>query len=475
MAVNADAVALAVLEEFRKLPAKRKPTVRDNGLREWVPLSGIVVKGPNFLKCVALATGMKCLPASKLPQANGVALHDWHAEVLALRAFNRFVLDECRRLAEDNTAQSDFLRRRSQAELSRSPSNNDSPPFWNGQPFAWREDLTLHMYCSEAPCGDASMELIISSQPDTTPWTIPPSTASDSPTPTQTPSYPQPLLLGRGYFSQLGIVRRKPGRGDAPATASKSCSDKLALRQCTSALCALAALLVHPRGAYLATLVLPASQFSAAACARCFSGSVSVTSNGGGGSGGVGGVGAEGGGAQTGRESTGGGGDGGGGGRMRAVAGRVWEGTGYAFVPFRVETTEVEFEFSRRALVAGEGGGGGGGKDEVEIKTGASNLAVAWTMDGQVEEGLIGGVLQGRKAFDVKGASSVSRRRMWMAAVEVAAALRNDQISRELANRTYDGVKEGVLLAGRGRVKEEVREQALKGWLRNTGDGGFSL
>jgi hypothetical protein len=33
------------LEEFRKLPAKRKPTVRDNGLREWVPLSGIVVKG----------------------------------------------------------------------------------------------------------------------------------------------------------------------------------------------------------------------------------------------------------------------------------------------------------------------------------------------------------------------------------------------------------------------------------------------
>ena len=93
---------------------------------------------------------MKCLPASKLPQANGVALHDWHAEVLALRSFNRFVLDECRRLAHDSTAQSDFLRRRTQEELLSFTSTDSS--FWNAQPFAWREDCTLHMYCSEAPC-----------------------------------------------------------------------------------------------------------------------------------------------------------------------------------------------------------------------------------------------------------------------------------------------------------------------------------
>ena len=45
MATEADDVASLVLEEFSKLPAKRKPAVRDNGLREWVPLSGIVVKG----------------------------------------------------------------------------------------------------------------------------------------------------------------------------------------------------------------------------------------------------------------------------------------------------------------------------------------------------------------------------------------------------------------------------------------------
>jgi tRNA-specific adenosine deaminase 1 len=42
---HADAIASTVLEEFGKLAPKRKPAVRDNGLREWVPLSGIVVKG----------------------------------------------------------------------------------------------------------------------------------------------------------------------------------------------------------------------------------------------------------------------------------------------------------------------------------------------------------------------------------------------------------------------------------------------
>ncbi len=88
---------------------------------------------------------MKCLPASKLPQANGIVIHDWHAEVLTLRAFNRFILDECRRLAKDGAAESEFLRRRTSEErLSASDGHY--------QPFAWKESLTLHMYCSEAPC-----------------------------------------------------------------------------------------------------------------------------------------------------------------------------------------------------------------------------------------------------------------------------------------------------------------------------------
>lgn len=316
------------------------------------------------------------------------------------------------------------------------------------------------------------MELVISTQEDATPWAIPASLAP-SPSPSSGPalapassseSAPPPsggvALLGRGFFSHLGIVRRKPARGDAPPTASKSCSDKLALKQCTSLLSSLTSLFVSPRRAYLAALVLPASQFSEAGCRRCFSA-------GGEGSGGEVGVGEA-------KEEDGEDGKVGGQatttrGRMRPVAGRMWGGTGYAFVPFRVETTAQEFEFSRRAIASGGSG------NEKQIKVTASNLAVAWTRDGAVQEGLIGGVLQGRRGFDIRGASLTSRRRMWESAVEVAAALGDEGISRELAMETYDGVKEGELLEARRKVKDEVRAKALKGWLRSTGDGGFSL
>ncbi|KAL2269041.1 hypothetical protein VTJ83DRAFT_3887 [Remersonia thermophila] len=483
MASEADDIAQAVLDQFRKLPAKRKPAVRDNGLREWVPLSGIVVRGPNFFKCVALATGMKCLPAAKLSQANGVAIHDWHAEVLVIRAFNRFLLDECRRLAQDPAAESEFLRRRVAAELS--PTISAAEP-WHGQPFAWRDELTLHMYCSEAPCGDASMELIMSSQEDATPWENPPTFSSPSPSPHhhhhqqqqqplqqqqqqqqqqgQRPSQEEEahLLLGRGYFSHLGIVRRKPARADAPPTLSKSCSDKLALRQCVSLLSSPTALLVSPRGVYLSTLVLPASQHVEGACVRCFSGN-----DGGGG------------------ESSGGSGSGSDGriaGRMAPLRGKTWQGTGYEFREMSISATEREFEYSRRRILAAAAAAAAatGGEEEeavAKVKLAASNLAVAWTKDGEVDEGLVGGVLQGRKAFDLRGASAASRRRLWSRAAEVAALLgpEHAEIRGALAKATYGEVKESEALEGRRRVKEEVRREALKGWVRNTGDEGFSL
>ncbi|KAK0613060.1 adenosine deaminase/editase [Bombardia bombarda] len=461
MKEEGDLLALAVLGEFAKLPSKRKPSVRDNGLHEWVPLSGIVAKGPGFLKCVALATGMKCLPASKLPKANGVALHDWHAEVLAVRAFNHFILEECRRLIitpgydGDDEVRSDFLRRRTDAEITlqqqhQHHTENAKAHSWHGQAFAWREDVTLHMYCSEAPCGDASMELIMAAQEDASPWDITPPSLSSTPphadgtsTPTPTPT-PPPSLPGRGFFSQLGVVRRKPARGDAPPTLSKSCSDKIALKQCTSLLSSLGSLFVSPQAAYLTSLILPTSQFSPGACRRSFSAEEEEETE-------------EAGAGQ---------------GRMRPLANRHWGG-GYAFVPFRVETTSLEFDFSKHMVSARSD------------KTGASNLAVAWTALG-CEEGLVGGVLQGRKQFDQKGASLVSRRRMWSLAREVAGSLSASasaataggeitEIAQVLAEGAYDEVKEGGLLGTRRRVKGEARAEALKGWFRNTGDGEFGL
>ncbi|OCK96011.1 uncharacterized protein K441DRAFT_554588 [Cenococcum geophilum 1.58] len=41
--MSADAIADCVLSTFDSLPAKRKPRQRDDGAREWVPLSGIAL------------------------------------------------------------------------------------------------------------------------------------------------------------------------------------------------------------------------------------------------------------------------------------------------------------------------------------------------------------------------------------------------------------------------------------------------
>ncbi|KAI6780063.1 uncharacterized protein J7T54_007539 [Emericellopsis cladophorae] len=122
MASKASLIANSVLAEFDKLPPKRKPSHRGNGHREWVPLSGIVVEH-----------GDHCLPASKIPQANGIVLHDWHAEILAIRTFNRFLLEECVSLIRgDDSHNVDF--------------NTGA-----AQPFKIKDGIKLHMYCSEAP------------------------------------------------------------------------------------------------------------------------------------------------------------------------------------------------------------------------------------------------------------------------------------------------------------------------------------
>ncbi|RYO88956.1 hypothetical protein DL764_008646 [Monosporascus ibericus] len=500
-------IASLVHGTYDALPPKRKPVIRDNGLREWVPLSGII------------AEGMKCLPSAKLPQAQGNVLHDWHAEVLAIRAFNRFVLEECRQLALGGPeTSSPFLRRRTPDEMraSESTAGDDGDTengWWHAQPFAWRDDVALHMYCSEAPCGDASMELTMAAQADASPWDIPslpsspfPPPSSPFPSNSATSAEAEPTTLpGRAYFSLLGAVRRKPARGDAPPTLSKSCSDKLALRQCASLLSGLAVLLVSPENAYVRCLVLPEAAYSVGGCRRAFSATTLDEEKKGNGE-------VEGENGVEVREAIAKAGEG----RMRPLYGRKWGG-GYSFRPFEVRTTGLEFAFSRREVSRSE-------------KTATSNLAVAWTaaptslpiptsppplapttstptpsiLDAAdaptnavrapkaLEEATLGGALQGRKQFDVRGASFASRRRMWGLAAEVADLLAATnkgagmgegteeagvaEIQRALAGaRSYGELKVSRLLAARRKMKEDVRAEALKGWARNLGDDGFGI
>jgi tRNA-specific adenosine deaminase 1 len=55
MTPRADLVAQAVLTKFDQLPAKRKPSIRQNGLHEWIPLSAIVAEREGGFHCLALA------------------------------------------------------------------------------------------------------------------------------------------------------------------------------------------------------------------------------------------------------------------------------------------------------------------------------------------------------------------------------------------------------------------------------------
>ncbi|KAI8936598.1 hypothetical protein NX059_006999 [Plenodomus lindquistii] len=49
---DADAIADCVLATFDSLPEKRKPRARGEGLREWVPLAGVVLsQGTELLMC----------------------------------------------------------------------------------------------------------------------------------------------------------------------------------------------------------------------------------------------------------------------------------------------------------------------------------------------------------------------------------------------------------------------------------------
>ena len=353
------------------------------------------------LQCASLATGMKCLPASKVPQANGNVLHDWHAEVLAIRGFNSWILEECALLAQSGReAEGQWVEWSDGNTHEAQQLDPGSSPL---PPFKLKPDVQIHMFCSQAPCGDASMELTMASQEDATPW----ANAAPSSNPDD--------MIGRGHFDRLGVVRRKPARPDAPVTMSKSCSDKLALKQVTGLLSGITAQLVQVDGCYLRTLVMPEAETVSEAVKRAF-----------------------------GRE-----------GRMQVL--NDWEGTkaGHQFRPFEVRTTGRKFAYSAQ-----------------DAEAGGSNLSALWTPKRR--EVLVNGVLQGRKQFDVRGASVTSRRGLWKLALQVAVAVGMPAVLGKLDKATYGRAKESAN-DDRKEAKDKALEKALTGWKRNERDDDWGF
>lgn len=347
---------------------------------------------------------MRCLPSNKIPLAQGRCLHDWHAEIVAIRAFNHYLLRECNRLVSSKASYSYTVRFRDAAE--KTPTEY--------QAFALRDDVKIRMFSTEAPCGDATMELTMRAQNDASPWVSESRSAIDG-----------LLQSGRGHFSELGVIRRKPARADAPPTLSKSCSDKLALKQCTSLLSSVTSLLIHPANVYLDELVLPREQVIQSSIERAF--------------------------ASTGRLAVL---------EQSSDHSEVWSG-GYTFRAFRVTAHTFEFEYAKPITTKGN-------------VTKGSNVAAVWTPD--LFEILIGGTKQGHRQFSMSGASGISRWSLWSATNNLAE---NADLSAVLqafdTTVPYAQVKDHDLLNYRQLVKSHVKQEALKTWTPNVGDEQFYL
>lgn len=206
------------------------------------------------------------------------------------------------------------------------------------------------------------------------------------------------------------LIRISQARGDSPESLSKSCSDKLALRQCTSILASHTSLLIAPGNAYLTSIIIPESQFVPAAIIRCFS-----------------------------RE-----------GRMKAIDDSSW-GTGYSFRPFKILTTSKEFSYSKRRIPS-----------PASLPR-PSNLATVWNPHG--EEVSINGILQGRKQTDINCASMLSRVRL----VAMVRGILGNKLSDTVS--TYTEFKQcHPQLIQRADVKNQVIKQALTAWIRNSPD-----
>ena len=423
MSTFAERVGAAALAKFDAFPSKSKPRVYPDGRREWVPMSAIVLaenteSGDEVLSCVAVATGTKCLPVSSIAQCRGTVLHDSHAETLAFRALSRFLLAEMEHVLQWESYTSRWVE-------FQHPS-----PGWK-KPFTLCTSVSIHMFSTEAPCGDASMGLLIDSklEEDGEAWPEPASTA--------------PQMHGRGYFSVLGAVRRKPSRGDAEATLSKSCTDKLAVKQITSCLSFPTTLFLQKTpNTYLQSIILPADKYDDEAFARAF--------------------------GPRGRLHQ----------RIR---------TGTCTPPdihyFEIETTPTDtmrFPFEKLTSM------------EENAPTKAGNVSALWIKrrceELCINETLVKGVKQGSKQFSESEfkMSAVCRKRMWQQGHRLMDVLRDKQeglaldgdymslLGDALMSRRYRDAKGGTLGKERAAAKTYAMG-LLQGWERNTGDDDWGL
>ncbi|CAI4062403.1 hypothetical protein SUVZ_07G0170 [Saccharomyces uvarum] len=234
----AERISTKVIGEYSKLKAVCRPVTRPTGIGEWTILAGVAAinrdASADNIKVLSIATGVKALPDSELQRSRGKLLHDCHAEILALRGANTVFLNHIKDWDLKNV--DDLIE-----------SNNEIPP-----KFKLKEKWELALYISKLPCGDASMDFLNDNCKSDDDFL---EIDDDDIFQYVNPNV-KTILRGRLNFGKKSVVRTKPGRYDSNITLSKSCSDKLLMRQSSSILNSLnSALFAQP--VFLRYIVIP--------------------------------------------------------------------------------------------------------------------------------------------------------------------------------------------------------------------------
>ncbi|KAD3069144.1 hypothetical protein E3N88_37024 [Mikania micrantha] len=202
-------ISQTVFSAYNRLPKKGKPQGR-----EVTVLAAFLTSSPTQeLKVVALGTGTKCIGRSRL-SVRGDVLNDSHAEIVARRALLRYFYTEIQKGSMQSPG----------AAATDSLFYKEAGGFGSGK-FKMRPGWQLHLYISQLPCGDASLNsqlfpCLNSSVKEGC------SISSTSKLNDLMEEYLESSMKNNGDCSQvIGTVQRKPGRGDA--TLSVSCSDKI--------------------------------------------------------------------------------------------------------------------------------------------------------------------------------------------------------------------------------------------------------
>ncbi|XP_011499816.1 PREDICTED: tRNA-specific adenosine deaminase 1 [Ceratosolen solmsi marchali] len=215
-----DEVAKLCLDKYASLKKTGKPSEN-----EWTVLSGVVLQKVSKKLCVvSLCTGTKCLSGMELRntryEERGDRLSDSHAEILARRAFLRYLYNQIELLIRNQKCDIFYLE--------------DNKVKLN--------DVSFYFYSSQTPCGDCSIIPKLSNEFDDSASSCKRIKRESIDIEVEyglkvtdiyrtgakcveSENRQDPRKDGVNYHL-VGPLRTKPGRGDR--TLSLSCSDKIA-------------------------------------------------------------------------------------------------------------------------------------------------------------------------------------------------------------------------------------------------------